>query len=167
MNLYWPIADVEAVAQHPLFIDTQQGFRAYFDKLLTTDTFDSTAMDTAGYVNYVSAYESGTSNWEAFINDDEDTSFEDTRGRTELRELEWLNFQMEFYGIINAMLPEMSDNYIDWRVALPVSSFNIAGEGTLQSDGLGAALHALFKIMIYYPFDRYFDVTYSQMQNEH
>ena len=75
---------------------------------------------------------------------------------------------MEMFGILNAMFPAMDeDGEIYFRFALPVSSFNVAGEACMESEGLGNLLHALFKIFIYYPFDREFHKMYTQLDNEH
>lgn len=136
------------------------------DKWLTTDTFDPTALDSAGYVSYVSAYESGTTAFDPFFLDDEDTEYMYRAAETE--DYDWMNFQMEFYGILNGMMPEMDeDTEICFRWALPVSNINLAGEMYMESEGGNKLLHTLFKIFIYYPFDRMFHETYTGLANEH
>ena len=174
MNWYWCDDDVETVAAHPSLASTFNGMRAYADKVLTWDTFDPTALDTAGYVSYVSAYESGTTVWDQFFDDDDGTELDDsctsctgTRG-DQTSDLEWYNYQMEMYGILNAMLPAMDeDGEIYFRFALPVAAYNLAGEACMESEGLGNLLHALFKIFVYYPFDRQFHKMYTELDTEH
>lgn len=156
INFEWDKEDVETVAQHPSFINQVGGLRAYVDRLLTVDTYDSAALDTAGYVAYKSAYVTGGSQFENFIDDDEDTNYDYDRG--DLEDLQWMNYQMEFYGIMDALLNDLDkDNCeIEVRWALPVSAVNAAGEMWMESDGLGQLLHAIFKVFWYYPFDREF-----------
>lgn len=140
-------------------------------------------MNVDGYIAYVSAYESGSTTWDQYFDDDDETFYDpsedgqspsnfdtldflaDTRSDDDLM---WMNYQMEFYGILNAMMPQMDDDgevYIRW--ALPVAAYNAAGEICIESEGLGPLIHALFKIFIYYPFDREYNMVYTQLVNEH
>jgi len=133
-------------------------------------------MNVDGYIAYVSAYESGSTTWDQYFDDDEETFYDpaETDYKDWMDEsradddLMWMNYQMEFYGILNAMMPEMDDDgdvYIRW--ALPVAAYSMAGEICIESEGLGALMHALFKVMIYYPFDREYNTVYTQLVNEH
>ena len=58
---------------------------------------------------------------------------------------------MELYGILNAALPDIDDEAcLTW--ATPRTHYRLAGELSVSGDGLGAALHALFKVFFYYPY---------------
>jgi len=93
MNMDWDKDDIEVVAQHPYLIDTAAGLRSYVDKLLTTDTYDATALDTAGYVAYKSAYVAGSTDFDSYTSraNDEDSVWEGV-DRGHLEDLEWMNY---------------------------------------------------------------------------
>lgn len=168
VNVDWCTDDMEVVAAHPSLIDTANGLRSYADKVLKAYTYDAEALDTAGFISYKSAYEAGTTDFENYVgSNDDDTVYEGDRG--ELEDLQWMNYQMEFYGILDGMLQglDRDDCEIEVRFAMPVSAVNLAGEMWMESDGLGQLLHAMFKIFVYYPFDREFHQTYIGLSTEH
>jgi len=62
-----------------------------------------------------------------------------TTDRGDLEDLQWMNFQMEFYGILDGFLESLArdDCEVEIRWAVPVAAFNMAGEMWMESDYLG------------------------------
>ena len=111
-----------------MFAGTHDGLRTAVDQAFTVDTYDADAMDIAGYVAYTSAYEGAVSDWNAYYADDEDAKEDDDYYNNRLYEdfvdldMQWMDYQMELFGILNAMLIDI-DNDITLSWATPTTHY--------------------------------------------